>query len=57
LDAWLINKLKREFREIKYLSGLTRVKSLRLSIVNKVLIVTKDKSEEGRSLKIMLIFF
>jgi len=49
--------LKREFREIKYLSSLTRVKSLRLSIVNKVLIVTKDKSEEERSLKIMLIFF
>ena len=52
-----MNKLEKEFREIKHPSGLMRVKSLRLSIVDKVLMVTKDKSREGGSLEIMSIFF
>jgi len=51
-----VNKLEREFREVKHLSSLTRVKSLGLSVVGKVLVVTKDKGREKRSLEIVLIF-
>jgi len=56
LNTWLVNKLEGKFREIKHSSGLMRVKLLGLLVVDKILMVTKDKSREIESLKIMSIF-